>query len=79
MQFQPTLSIFLQDRRIGACLGIGELHRPPEEIERLQRLQRQFGGIDGLVDYEGLAARFHVLFGHDLDDMAEFVEDFVEG
>jgi len=55
------------------------MHLPVEDVEALQLIDRILRRVDRVVHDEGLAFRFEVLLGHDVNDVAILGEDLAEG
>lgn len=79
MSLQLIVSTFTEDGRVTLCLCIFQDHRLIEEIEAIHIFNSASRGIHTIEDNEGLALRLDILFGDNLNHIAEVGEDLLQG
>lgn len=74
MSLQFIISALAQDRRITLRLRIVQDHRLIEKLEAIHILNSAGRGLHAIEDNERLPLGLQVLFGDNLNDIAEFRE-----
>jgi len=79
VRLERRIAILPLHRSVGPRLRKIQVHLLPEQVEALQVVDGVLRAVDIVVDDEGLALALQALFGDDVDDGAELVEETVQG
>lgn len=79
MSLQFIISTLTQYRSVTLCLRIIQDHRLIEEIEAIHLLNSASRGIHAIEDNESLPLGLQILFGDNLNHIAELGEDLLQG
>jgi hypothetical protein len=75
---ESRITVLPLHRRIRPRLCKVQAHLAPEQVEALQVVDGVLRAVHIVVDDEGLALALEALFGDDVDDGAELVEEAVQ-
>lgn len=79
MSLQLIPAAFPHDRRIASRFGVVQHHGLLKELEAIDFVNGTGGGVDTVKDDESLALGFQVGFRDDLNDVAIFRENLLQG